>query len=252
MTVIGILECGRNKSEWLRDHGGFADWFPPLLLPVNPALRFAVWRADLGELPDAPDACDAWLLTGSPVSTYQDLPWQQALTDFVVEARNHRPLVGICYGHQHLHAALGGHVEKAPQWGAGIRPYDIVRQPDWASDEHATPVADKLRLVALHQDHVTRPAPGTQVLASSPNCPFAVTLIGANVLTFQPHPEMTPAQAAKIYDLHRNDLGDALWARARTSLDTPRDARLAACWIVDFVKSHSGASGTPAASGDHP
>jgi len=250
MTVIGILECGRNKSEWLRDHGGFADWFPPLLQPVDPALRFAVWRADLGELPDGPGACDAWLLTGSPVSTYQDLPWQQALSAFVVEARDHRPIVGICYGHQHLHAAFGGQVEKAAQWGAGVRSYDIVQQPPWPSEDQAARAEGELRLVALHQDHVTRPAPGTQVLASSPDCPFAVTLIGANVLTFQPHPEMTPAQAAKIYDLHRNDMGDALWGRARTSLDTPRDDRLAARWIVDFVKLGSVAGRGAAVPGD--
>jgi len=250
MTVIGILECGRNKSEWIPDHGGFGDWFPPLLQPLDPALRFAVWRADLGELPDGPDACDAWLLTGSPVSTYQDLPWQKALSAFVLEARDRRPIIGICYGHQHLHAALGGHVEKAPQWGAGIRSYDIVQRPAWLGDDHAARTAGQISLVALHQDHVTRPAPGTRVLASSPDCPFAITLIGANVLTFQPHPEMTPRQAAKIYDLHRNNLGDALWRRARTSLDGPRDDRLAARWIVDFVKSRSGARPQAAASGD--
>jgi len=250
MTVIGILECGRNKSEWIKDHGGFADWFPPLLQPIDPALRFAVWRADLGELPDSPDACDAWLLTGSPVSTYQNLPWQHALTDFVIGARHRRPIVGICYGHQHLHAALGGQVEKAPEWGAGIRSYDVAQQPAWVSDDPAVQPAGQLRLVALHQDHVTQPAPCTQVLASSPGCPFAVTQIGDDVLTFQPHPEMAPAQAAKIYDLHRNDMGDALWARARTSLDGPRDHGLAARWIVDFVKSRPDADGRATGAGD--
>ncbi len=250
MTVIGILECGRNKSEWLSEHGGFADWFPALLHPVDPSLRFEVWRADQGELPGRPDMCDAWLLTGSPASTYQNLPWQRGLSDFVVEARAHRPIVGICYGHQHLHAALGGTVEKASQWGVGIQPYDIVRKPEWLGEEAAAATAGPFRLVALHQDHVTVPAPDTQVLASGPYCPFAVTMIGPNILTFQPHPEMTPAQASKIYDLHRRDMGDVLWRHAQGSLGADRDDRLAARWIVDFVKSSPAAFDGSGASGD--
>jgi hypothetical protein len=32
-------------------------------------------------------------------------------------------------------------------------------------------------------------------------------MIGPNILTFQPHPEMTPAQVTKIYDLHRRTMG---------------------------------------------
>lgn len=241
MTVIGILECGRNKDEWLREHGGFADWYPALLHRVDPSLRFDVWRADQGELPDRYDACDAWLLTGSPASVYQNLPWQKALSDFVIAARDQRPIVGICYGHQHLHAALGGTVEKAAQWGVGIQPYDITHSPEWLSEATAAATAEQLHLVALHQDHVTVPAPGTQILASGPQCPFAITTIGPNILTFQPHPEMTPAQASKIYDLHRRDMGDALWESAQGSLDNDRNDDLAARWIVDFVTSNPAA-----------
>lgn len=250
MTVIGILECGRNKPEWVRDHGGFADWFPPLLNPVDPNLEFRNWTVIDGELPDAPDLCDAWLLTGSPASAYQGEPWQAALTQFVVEARRHRPIVGICYGHQHLHAALGGTVEKAPQWGVGIKAYAIKRKPSWLDANSAAPDLDRLRLIALHQDQVTVPAPGTQVLASSPDCAFAVTTIGPNILTFQPHPEMTPAQVTEIFDLHRRDMGDALWEQAQASLATPRDDNLAARWIVDFIRSNPAPFREPPADGD--
>jgi GMP synthase-like glutamine amidotransferase len=250
MTTIGILECGRNKPEWLAEHGGFADWFPPLLNPVDPDLAFRVWRVIDGELPEAPDACDAWLLTGSPASTYENAPWQQQLSRFVVEARAHRPIVGICYGHQHLHAALGGRVEKASHWGAGITRYDITGRPDWLSHEGDSADADEFRLIALHQDQVTVPAPGTQVLASSADCPLAVTMIGSNVLTFQPHPEMTPEQVTLIYDLHRDDMGEAMWRQAQASLDQPRNAQLAARWIIDFIRSDPAPYRQPQSHGD--
>jgi GMP synthase-like glutamine amidotransferase len=238
MTTIGILECGRNKPEWTAQHGSFADWFPPLLHPVDPDLEFQVWRAIDGELPDAPDLCDAWLLTGSPASTYENAPWQDALSRFVITAREHRPLIGICYGHQHLHAALGGQVAKAPHWGAGITRYSIDRQPAWLQTAGGDAAPDHFSLIALHQDQVTLAAPGTQVLASSPDCPLAVTTIGPNILTFQPHPEMTTAQVTQIYDLHRDDMGEEMWRRAQASLDAPRNPHLAARWIVDFIRSN--------------
>lgn len=237
MTTIGILECGRNKPEWIAEHGGFADWFPPLLHMADADLAFRVWRVIDGELPAEPDECDAWLLTGSPASTYQNAPWQKALTRFILTARQHRPLIGICYGHQHLHAALGGAVAKAPHWGAGITRYTIDHRPDWLRSGADAGRGEYFSLIALHQDQVTVPAPGTQVLASGADCPLAVTTIGPNILTFQPHPEMTPAQVTKIYDLHRHDMGDAIWRRAQASLDEPRNHDLAARWIVDFIRS---------------
>lgn len=236
--LLGILECGRNKPEWLADHGGFADWFPPLLGPAAPALRYEVWRADQLELPEEVGRCDAWLLTGSPRSVYQDLPWQVELTGFVQRAVTVRPIVGICYGHQHLHHALGGTVEKRIDWGVGVQDYPIVYRPDWLG-EPAADESDVFDLLALHQDHVTVPAPGTRVLAARPDCPLAVTQIGANVLTFQPHPEMTPVQAALIYDLHRQDMGEDLFVRATASLERPRSTRQAAEWIVRFLAAKS-------------
>jgi len=250
MTTIGVLECGRNKPEWIEKHGGFADWFPRLLHTVDPDLAFGVWRVFDGELPCAPDECDAWLLTGSPASTYQKAPWQDALSKFVIAAREHRPLVGICYGHQHLHAALGGQVAKAPHWGAGVTRYTIERQPAWLQHAGDDPAAGFFSLIALHQDQVIVPAPGTQVLASSPDCPLAVTMIGPNVLTFQPHPEMTPAQVTEIYDLHRHDMGEEIWRRAQASLDRPRNQQLAARWIVDFIRSDPAPFRQPQSSGD--
>lgn len=238
MTVIGILECGHNKPEWISDHGGFADWFPPFLQSADPNLQFRVWKAIDGSLPASPDLCDAWLLTGSPASTYHNQPWQAPLTQFVIEARRHRPLIGICYGHQHLHAALGGKVEKAPQWGVGITAYDIGCKPDWLSDDPVALATDQFHLIALHQDQVTVPAPETQVLASSAECRFAVTTIGTNILTIQPHPEMTPEQVTKIYDLHRDGIGEPRWELAQASLANPRNEQIAARWIVDFIKSN--------------
>lgn len=238
--LLGILECGRNKPEWLADHGGFADWFPSLLAPSDPNLSYAVWRADQGEFPASVEQCDAWLLTGSPKSVYENLSWQIALSDFVNLAREKRPIVGICYGHQHLHHALGGRVELRSDWGVGVESYPICSQPDWLGGDFEVGAAGgAFELIALHRDHVVDPAPNTKVLAASAESPFAVTQIGENILTFQPHPEMKPEQASLIYDLHRVDMGEDHYVKAVASLGKPRSERRAADWIVRFVAKHA-------------
>lgn len=237
---IGILECGRNRSDWTAIHGGFGDWFPRLLLPVDPTLTFSVFAADLGEFPDDISECDAWLLTGSPASVNDRTAWQATLDDFVRRVFGQVPMVGICYGHQHLHDALGGAVGKRNSWGVGVQKYDLSALPDWLSAEDRALSTDGLRLIALHQDEVIRPAAGTCVIASNEGCSLGITQIGEDVLTFQAHPEMTPDQVTLIYDLHRKSMGDADWSRAQASLAGERDDHLAARWIIDFLRSRIG------------
>jgi len=236
MIRIGLIECGRNLDRWTAEYGGFADWFPPFLGLAGDALEFETFRADLRELPATPEACDAWLLTGSPASVYEDLPWQTALTAFVRRAAPLCPIIGICYGHQHLHAALGGAVAKDAQWGVGIQTYAIAELPAWLPADVARDSAAGLRLIALHQDQVTAAAPGSRLLAGNPACPLGVTTIGENVLTFQAHPEMAPGQASEIYDFHRQRIGPARAESAKASLAGPRDDLLAARWIVAFLE----------------
>ena len=108
---IGILECGTNRPEWAQ-YGRFADWFPPLLAQAGVPFDTQVWNVSEGELPDRTDVCDAWLLTGSPASAVDDADWQRALSDYLRPLIGHQPVVGICYGHQHLHRMLGGTVEE--------------------------------------------------------------------------------------------------------------------------------------------
>lgn len=234
--MIGIIECGKNRSEWLPEHGDFADWFPPFLDRANAKQSFTVYKAHQGDVPRSASACDAWLLTGSPLSVYDNPPWQSDLAEFLVSAIDQRPVIGICYGHQLLHQALGGKVERAQQWGVGVHEYVVHDMPDWLTEPVRESSKAGLRLIALHQDQVLVPAPGSRVLASNDICPIAITTIGRNVLTIQAHPEMTPELAKEIYALRRRDIGEELADRATLSLTTKIDSQLAANWIVEFLR----------------
>ena len=228
---IGILECGTNRPEW-SDHGRFADWFPPLLAQADVPFTTRAWNVSEGQLPTDPHTCDAWLLTGSPASAVDDAPWQRALSGFLAPVIGRQPVIGICYGHQHLHRMLGGTVEERPDWGVGVHHYAAKVAPDWTAEP-----AD-FDLIALHHDQVTVPAPGTEVYAGSDFCPYGVTRIGARTLTFQAHPEMDPDFAALVYDFERHRIGGAETDAATATLDRPRDTTRAARWIMGFIQHH--------------
>lgn len=227
---IGILECGENRPDWAR-FGRFADWFPPLLAQAEQPFDtrfYAVWQ---GELPDSADECDAWLLTGSPASVLDDAPWQRALSDFLAPLVGRVPLIGICYGHQHLHHMLGGRVEECRDWGIGVHHYDVTALPDGVEEDDSGGIS----LIALHHDQVTHPAPGTRVLAGSAFCPYGITQIGPRTLTIQLHPEMDPAFAAEVYDFERQRIGEAATEAGLAALDSPRQTTRAAQWIMAFL-----------------
>ncbi|WP_425101984.1 glutamine amidotransferase-related protein [Tropicibacter sp. S64] len=234
---IGILECGTNRPEWA-EHGRFVDWFPPLLAQAGQPFDTLAWAASEGELPDSPDACDAWLLTGSPASAVDDAPWQIDLSGFLSQVVGRQPVIGICYGHQHLHRMLGGRVEERHVWGVGVQTYALETLPDWLPAGIATASEDGFDLIALHHDQVTRPAPQTRTFAGSAFCPYGVTQIGSHILTFQDHPEMDPAFAALVYDFERHRIGGAATDAALATLDRPRDTGLAARWIMAFLVHH--------------
>lgn len=213
------------------------DPFPPFLSRADSSLRFRIYKAHRGELPAKADECDAWLVTGSPSSVCERPAWQARLSRFLLDALDHRPVIGICYGHQLLHASLGGTVERAAAgWGIGVQKYELLEVPAWAPRARSGPAADALRLIALHEDQVTQPAPGSRVLAGNAFCPLGITTIGDNALTIQAHPEMTRKLARALYEELRKGQGDERTDLALRSLETQIDDQLAARWILSFMR----------------
>lgn len=68
---IGILQCGDSPPELVADHGGYGAMVARLVDGVG-ATR--VYDATRGEYPARAEACDAYLITGSPAGVYEDHP----------------------------------------------------------------------------------------------------------------------------------------------------------------------------------
>ena len=237
--TIGILSCGTNRSQWRQAHGDFGEWFIPFLQKATSAqLAFKIFNAHLDELPTstdkavATDQADAWLVTGSPVSVYENHPWQLALSDFLRRAAMVKPVIGICYGHQLLHQLFGGSIEKGPHWGIGAHTYQVTDTPEWVATENSV---DQFRILASHQDQVIKAAPTSKLIASSQFCPYGITQIGDRILTIQTHPELTTALSHEVYEFRRQEQGAQQTSEAVASLEAPLDDGAFGLWVFDFI-----------------
>ncbi|MFZ0486796.1 MAG: gamma-glutamyl-gamma-aminobutyrate hydrolase family protein [Arenicellales bacterium] len=231
---IGILETGKVPEPLSTKHGDYPAMFERLLRSAAPQLQFAVYHVTEGQLPNSPDECDAWLITGSRHGVYDTLPWIEPLKEFLRTAYSKDvPIVGICFGHQILAEALGGTAEKSHKgWALGVQKYLIHRKPSWM-----TGVDGEFSLNALHQDQVTRLPEDAEVVAGSGFCPYAVLVYRGSALSIQPHPEF---QTGYLRDLIGVRRGKAIPEQdadaALKGLGSPIDTAQVAQWIVQFLE----------------
>jgi GMP synthase-like glutamine amidotransferase len=133
LVKIGILKTDAVRPEWVPEFGEYPDMFIALLGELDPTLEFSVYDVEQGEYPADIDEVDAYLITGSKSSVYEDKPWIARLIDFVRELhRRGKKLVGICFGHQLVAQALGGKTEKSAKgWGVGRHTHRFIKLPSW-------------------------------------------------------------------------------------------------------------------------
>jgi GMP synthase-like glutamine amidotransferase len=222
---LAILETGRPPGSLAEEFGDYPMMFQKLL-----GFGFETESFDVqaGELPGDPGKHHAYLITGSPAGVYEPLPWIEPLQQFIRDAKDSR-MVGVCFGHQVMAEALGGHVEKSDKgWGAGLHRYDVVRNEPWM-DAAATIAAP-----ASHQDQVVIQPPNTDIVARSDFTPYAaLAWTDRPAISFQFHPEFSPAFAKALIEKRYDIVPDP--DEAIASLDAPNDNARVAGWIRRFL-----------------
>lgn len=202
MMTIGLLVCGAFADDIKKKYGGaYEDFFIKALQAVDPSLSFKSYWVFEDEFPQSVDECDGWLVTGSKSGVYENLPWMLRLQDHIKESYQRSiPVVGVCFGHQILAAALGGRVEKASVgWGLGFHRYEL--------QEPLKGIEGTLDLYAIHQDQVVELPKDARVLASNTHCSYAALAYKGRALSFQPHPEFSRQFET---DLITSILGDTI------------------------------------------
>jgi GMP synthase-like glutamine amidotransferase len=225
---VAILETGRPPGTLADQFGTYPDMFARLL---GAGFEIEIFDVQAGELPE-PGGHAAYLITGSPAGVYDPLPWIDPLEQFIRGAKD-KKMVGICFGHQVMAEALGGHVEKSDKgWGAGLHKYAIIRSEPWIDS------AGTIAAPASHQDQVVVQPPNTDVVAASDFTPLAaLAWTDRPAISFQFHPEFSPAFAKALIAQRFDIVSDPDAAIA--SLDAPNDSARVGQWIRNFLNGDS-------------
>ncbi|MCY4473333.1 MAG: type 1 glutamine amidotransferase [Kistimonas sp.] len=233
MPKLGLLSCETRPSNNGQPCPSSDVALVNMMEECDPGFwQYCVYRCSSGDVPLAGDHCDAWIISGSRASVYDDEPWIARLKQCVQHLASQKvPMVGICFGHQLLHAALGGQVVKAPQgWGVGA--YPIVARSRLAN----FCAGDTIRLLSLHQDQVASTAEGFALLAGSDFCPAGITRKDA-ILTMQGHPELNEADFLAFWKRERRYIGELRAQRALEHLGQPDDRQQVRRFLANFLRT---------------
>jgi GMP synthase-like glutamine amidotransferase len=227
---LGILRTGWPPRSAQAQFGDYPAMFRRLL--GEDAYDYTTFAVDEGVLPATPEACDAYLITGSSRGVYDPDPWIPQLFEFLRAARGRAKLVGVCFGHQAMAQAFGGQVVKSDKgWGIGEHEYRIFSREPWMDG------GEVVRLPASHQDQVVAPPPGAEAVAGNDfNRVGALAWRDQPAISIQLHPEFEPGFAIALIEARRGPLySDAEADRAIASYAEPDDRARVGGWIRAFL-----------------
>jgi GMP synthase (glutamine-hydrolysing) len=231
---IVILRAGDPAPPVAERRGQFHEWIARVLGDLWPhGYRVVDVRTD--EPLPAPHEGAAFVMTGSSSSVTERAPWMlraEAHLRALVAAR--APYFGICFGHQMLAQALGGHVDKNPLG----REIGTVRVRRLAEDAIFEGVPPEIDVNATHVDSVIRLPEGARVLASSRLEPRQAFAVGEHARAVQFHPEFD-GDVMRGYVRARAHLiaaegGDAEGIHARSG-ETPHGEEILRNFVKGFV-----------------
>jgi len=197
-----VLVAGDPVPQVLSERGGFAD----LIRAAAGSAWEGPWlEVDLrrGALLPGAGSIAAVVITGSASSVTDREPWVMRGEEYLRHLVScHVPVFGICFGHQMLGQALGGHVARNPR-GREIGTVDFVVL---AADPILDGAAPPLRANTTHVDTVQRLPSGAIVLARTEREPHAAVRFSERAWGVQFHPEMDAAVVCGYIDSRRDVL----------------------------------------------
>ncbi len=230
---IGILLTSNDTSDFAARHPHDGEKFARLLQPLRPDWEFRTVSVKDGAFPERAEDFDGYVITGSPASVHDGLPWIDRLLALIRSLHALQlPTVGVCFGHQAIALALGGAVEdSAGGWGLNIAEARYATFPWWMQPEHRT-----IRMYTAHKEQVTRLPAGAEVLSGDAHCPIGSYRIADHFFTTQHHPEMTRDFMTGLVTEMRPFVPATLADKAALEFATaPAEGAKFAGWMAHFL-----------------
>lgn len=235
---IGILQTDSVIAELLPEFGDYPDMFAALLCSAAGSrssarvLDITTYAVHEDSFPEDALVEDAYLITGSRHSVYDELPWIAKLAGFLrTVLETDRRVVGICFGHQLLAHFFGGRTQAADAgWCVGVQEIQLLSAEPWMD-----PPFEEIGLLSSHKDQVVELPENARRIARSGNCPCAGFVLGDRVMTLQGHPEFSKAYAARLMHRREQILGEETYARGIQSLEQCTDEAVVGQWMLNFM-----------------
>lgn len=230
---IGILHADDLSSTLVQQFGDYADMLKNLIQSVTSEHTFQTYRVTQGNYPQSIDENDAYIITGSKASAYDNEQWIISLKEYIKFLFQQKmKLIGICYGHQIIAEALGGKVAKSDKgWGVGIKTSTILKKKTWMK-----PAQAKIALRYSHQDQVIKLPDDAELITTNEFCINCGYQISDRILTFQGHPEFNNNFLEFLMQGRKEIIGETIFQQAITSLKQNTDDKLIAKWLMEFIK----------------
>lgn len=225
--TLGILRPGSTFPAMVDRFGDYDAWFERALRPTGARVEV---HDVLTEAPPDLGMADGWVITGSRSSLTAVEPWAEKLLEWIREAaRREAPILGVCYGHQAVCAALGGSVLRHPR-GWEIGTVEIELTEAGRRDPLFEGFPDRFLVQTTHEDHVVELPPEAILLAGNLHSPVQAAAIGSTIRIVQFHPEVT-TPIASDFVAHRRHILEA----EPTVAEAPHASRVLENWVSAFV-----------------
>ncbi len=233
---VAIYMTNTDDSDFAQRHPDDVEKVTTSLRDVGADFDFIKYEVMKGEFPADPTRFDAVILTGSPAYVDDPEGWiARLLEDIRVMVAARTPLVGLCFGHQAIIAALGGQVSKRDFWIFGATGCTVTGRRPWMQ-----PPLKDMRLYAANSAQADRLPDGMQLLATSGICPIAMTCFEDHVFTTQFHPEMSDEFVAALVEEYDDFLGAEVAQASRESLTGGAHGSIFMTWVRQFIELERG------------
>ncbi len=185
MLNIAVIATGEPIPVVAERYGDFASMIRRAAGdPLNVAWIVVDARLGLPSCP--PKGLAGIVITGSPSSVTEDAWWMRAAKPYLQSAVVLGiPVLGICFGHQLLAAALGGRVVRNPRG----REFGLVQARGCSPDPVLALPSGPFPVAMAHEDSVSELPPRSVVLAATEREPHAAVRFAQSCWGVQFHPE---------------------------------------------------------------